>query len=214
MDYQAYIERLKHLADDLEKDPHFHPIVEFERSFSTPEFADLQSSIEASGIENVTIWNEFQLFYGAANGFLFQWLYEGDKPVATKTGSANIAMVQEIYLPEHLLASPKLKLFYDQRRAFDRISPDDEVAVLFTQGGETPQLHYFADETGEFHPLRLGFPEYLETLLEARAMYGWQKFFVDDPNFPFTRKDAEAFRHSLKTLFPTANMALFRARDE
>lgn len=213
MDYHNYIERLKHLADDIEKDPNFHPVVEFVRSFTAQDFADLQSSIEASGIENVTVWNEFQLFYGVANGFLFQWLYEGDKPVTTKTGSGNIAMVQEIYLPEHL-KGPKLKLFYGQKRAFDRISPDDQVAVLFEQGTEAPQLHYFSDDTGKFHPLRLGFLEYLETLLEARAMYGWQKFFVDDPNFPFTRTEAEAFRHSLKTLFPTANTALFRARDE
>jgi hypothetical protein len=214
MDYQAYIGRLRKLADDIEKDPHFHAVVEFERSFSVSEFADLQLSIETHGIENVTVWNEFLRFYDAANGFLFQWLYEGDKTVTIKTASADIAMVQQIYLPEQLLASPKIKLFYDQKRPFDRISPDEQVAVMFTKGNDVPQLHYFADETGEFYPLRLGFHEYLETLLEARAMYGWQKFFIDDPNVTFTRKEAEAFRHSLQTLFPSANSALFRTRDE
>lgn len=214
MDYQVYIGRLKKLADDIEKDPHFHPVVEFERGFSVSEFGALQRSIEMHGIENVTIWNEFRQFYDAANGFLFQWVYEGDKPVPIKTASANIAMVQQIYLPEQLLASPKIKLFYDQKRPFDRISPDEQVAVMFTNGSDAPQLQYFADETGEFHPLRIGLHEYLETLLEARAMYGWQKFFVDDPNFTFTPEEAEAFRYSLQTLFPSANVALFPARNE
>jgi hypothetical protein len=211
MDYQQYIGRLKELAGAIQKDARFRPLVEIERPFSAGEFADLEGSMERAGMDDVAVWQEFRNFHGVANGFLFQWLYQGREPVAIKSGSAQIAMVQEIYLPEHLPPS-KAGLFYGERRVIDRMSPDDQVAVRFRKGVHEPELHYFSDVTGDYHRLTLDFPGYLEMLLEARAMYRWQQFFVADPTFPLSEEDAETFRGALESLFPDANVGLFRAR--
>ncbi|MCM1565345.1 MAG: hypothetical protein NC238_05250 [Dehalobacter sp.] len=132
---------------------------------------------------------------------LFQWLYEGPKPVTVKSGSAQIAMVQEIYLPEHLSAA-RVKVFHEQRRVIDRISPNYQVAVVFHKDFEKPALRYFSDATGDYHRLTLDFQGYLEMLLEARATFRWQEFFVDDPPYPLSNEDAQAFRLSLTSIIP------------
>jgi hypothetical protein len=213
MDYRRYIERLRRLADELNGSDQFTPNVEIERPFAGSEFDELEEAMTRKGIQGVKVWRAFQEFHSIANGFLFQWLYQGGKPVSTKTGSAQIAMVQEIYLPEALPPGREM-LFYGQRRVLDQISPDDQVTLQFEKGAAEPRLEYFSDDTGDYHPLKLDFPGYLEALLEARAMYRWQQFFVDDPSFPLTPDKAEEFRRSLKTIFPDSNTDRFKAPSE
>lgn len=213
MNYHAYIQRLRQLVEDLGANDQFTPNVEIDRPFAASEFLDLEASMARKGLQDVKVWSGFREFHSVANGFLFQWLYKGDKAVSTKAGSAQIAMVQQIYLPE-TVPPGREKLFYDQRRVLDQISPDDQVTVVFHQGTAKPRLEYFSDDTGDYHPLGLDFPGYLEALFEARAMYRWQQFFVDDPSFPLTPVKAEQFRRSLKAIFPDARADLFKAPAE
>jgi hypothetical protein len=211
--YRDYIRRVEATAASLQTDSRLRTIFELNRPFTPEEFTDLEESMSRALREEVSVWSGFRELYGVANGFLFQWLYSGDRDVTTKAGSASIAMVQEIYLPENLPAGRE-KLFYGQKRVLDRISPDDQVAVCFRQGTAEPELHYFSDDTGDYHQLDLDVPLYLETMLEARAMYRWQQFFVTDREFPLSKKAAESFRRSLSNLFPDADVSRFLARSE
>jgi hypothetical protein len=213
MDYARYLDRLQALAASLARDPDFEPNVEIEPPVASAEIEALEQSMARAGMVGVSVWESFRAFHGVVNGFLFQWLYRGTRPVARRSGSAWISQLAAMYLPAHIPAE-HLKKFFGTRRVLDRISENYEVAVIFREDVKAPELHYFSDETGDFHRLRLDFDGYLEMMLEARALFGWQAFFVDDRSFPFPRERAEAFRDSLKTLFPDATLDHFRPRPE
>lgn len=207
MDFRDYVEKLKAAAATITADKRFKTFIDIDRTAEPPELAALQKFIDEVGMEGATIWRGFAEFHAAANGFLFQWVYKGPRPPKTKTGSAQLAPIRTIYLPP--VHSKLATKFYGQRLVLDKISTDDQVAVEFTKGTEEPRLLYFSDRTGDYHPLRLSFTQYLQALLDSRAMYGWQEFFVDDPAFPLMDKDTSDFLKSFEMLFPDLDPTIF-----
>jgi len=211
MNFAEYHERLQALSHQLTKDARFRAVIDIYPPFSEADFADLAQSITGRGIPNFQIWPGFKDFYEKLDGFRLQWQYLDDGP-AIKTGSAQIALLPAIYLPEDAPADSVTRI-YSEPRILDLVGPDDHVALRLNQGTQQPDLMYFAEATRQYHPLALDFESYLNMLLEARAMYGWQRFFVDS-DFPVSGAQASEFRDSLKLLFPEVNTNLFNAPEE
>jgi hypothetical protein len=200
VDWRQYRERLAAIVAALEKD-------------SEEEYAQFESAVADEAGPDVRVWPNFKVLYTVMNGFRLQWQYLGPEPLATTTGSAQIARLDDIYLPEGASAHV-LGRIYDAARVFDLVGPDDHVGIQLHRDHQNPQLFYFADATRKYHQLSLTLDTYLATILEARAMYRWQHFFVSDPDFPLTKETAETFRHDLHFLFPDADVSLFKAPQE
>jgi hypothetical protein len=212
MDWHQYRARLQALGEALKKDGRFRAVTEVYPPFTPTDFDDLTASVAEKGLPDFEIWPGFRDFYGVLDGFRLQWQYLREGP-ATKTGSAHVALLPAIYLPEDDPAD-SVKRMYSELRIFDLVGPDDQVALQLHPVPQPPDLVYFADSTHKYHQLALNFESYLETLLEARSMYRWQQFFVADPEFPISKAQASEFRESLIFLFPDADAARFIAPNE
>lgn len=211
MNFRQYFDRIAALGRTLQSDSRFRATFESYPPFSDADFRDLEQALADEGLKDFHIWKTFQEFYSVVDGFILQWEYVGSEPLACRTGSARIAMIPQIYMPEDLPSGSAARLF-DEPRVLDAVSPDDFVAVRFYRDRDAPGLHYFSDKTRKYHRLSLDFEGYLSMLLESRATYEWQHFFVDDPAFPRSPENAERFQNSLKHLFPDANASLFSFR--
>jgi hypothetical protein len=213
MDWKSYRPRLEALGKTLTADSRFRAVAEVYPALSLADFDDLTSSIIEQGLPGFEIWPGFLEFYSALDGFKLQWQYLGGGSVSTKTGSAQVAILPAIYLPEDA-PQDSVKRMYSEPRILDLVGPDDHVALRLRPGSQAPDLLYFADLTRRYHQLSLDFESYLDLLLEARAMYRWQHFFVADQDFSVSKVQASEFRASLKFLFPDANADKFTARNE
>ena len=213
MDFRQFIDRVASLGTALQRDARFKAVFELHRPFPATDFDDLEQALADDGLSGYHIQQIFRDSYGVANGLLLQWQYLPGGSLAVTTASARIAIAPAVFLPENLPPHQASRLF-DEPRVWDAVGPDDHVALRFHRDRESPDLLYFADVTSAYHPLTLNLETYLETLLEARAMYRWQQFFVDDSRFPLSRERAEGFRVSLKAIFPEADAARFVGKQE
>jgi hypothetical protein len=208
MDWNEYREKVEKLGKALSSDSRFRVETKVYIPFSHVDFDDLEEAMRDKGLTGAAIWPSFRDFYSVANGFRLQWQYLGQNLKGITTGSAQIAMLQAIYLPEGAPADV-INRIYQEPRILDDIGPDDHVAIQLRQSHEPPELLYFADITKKYHPLSLDFESYLLMLLEARAMYGWQQFFVSDPGFPLSEEGTKEFHSRLQVCFPDADVSKF-----
>lgn len=208
MDFTLYAERLKALGRALQQNPEFKTAFKVSPPLSEEDFDYFEEELAGQGLEGFRIWPVFKDFFGVLDGFVLQWEYLGRLPADTKVASAQIALLPSILQPEEQMHDPVSRL-YDEARVLDDVSSKDAVVLRFSRERAEPELQYLSAVTGKYHRLSVGFEAYMEMLLEARALYRWQSFFVDDPAFPFTPEQAEKFRTSLKTLFPEADVSKF-----
>jgi hypothetical protein len=213
MDWQGYRKRLESLGSALTTNSQFRAVFEAYEPFSDTDFEDLTNDIIDQGGISSPIWPGFREFYRSLDGFRLQWQYLGQEAVGTRTGSVQIAMIPDIYLPEDAPAD-SVKRMFQEPRLLDLVGPDDHVALRLHEGGEAPDLLYFSDVSRQYYPLSLNFEAYLAMVLEARAMYRWQHFFISDPAFHLSKEQATAFRNSLTSLFPDADVAKFPVPGE
>ena len=213
MNWNEYRARLAAVGTTLEKDSRYRSVIKIRNGYSEEELAQFESALTDEAGPEIRLWPGFRNLYTVFNGFRFQWQYLGPEELATKTASAQIVALHDIYLPEDVSADV-IKRIYDEPRIFDLVGPDDHVSICLHRDHQKPQLLYFSDATHRYHELSLDMEAYFEMLLQARAMYRWQHFFVSDPSFPVNAKTAAAFRHDLQLLFPETNVGLFKTPKE
>lgn len=209
-DFANYVQKLQAIADELQNSGRF--VAQF--TLHAPAYAedldDMAAELaEEPGMAGLSIPAEMKAFYSAANGFHLAWQElrpEGDRVVA---GLARLPIINAIYEPDD--GQPRAKL-YEDYRLFDWVGEEDQVYMKFTQGVAEPKLFYYAQDTGKHHELPLGFSEYLELLLEARAMYPWQRLFLTDPEIRADAAARETFVQDLERLFPAADSSRFKAQ--
>jgi hypothetical protein len=213
MDLLEYKKKLTALFTALESNPRFRVVSKLREPYSEQELEEFEGFVTAQAGPEARVLPYFRDFYSVMNGFRLQWQYLGPEPLENTTASTQIAMLAQVYLPEDA-TQEVLRRIYDEPRVFDLIGPDDHVSIQLHRDHSKPQLLYFADVTQRYHELSLDAQGYLAMVLEARAMYRWQHFFVGDPDFPLSKEMAETFRHDLHFLFPEADLSLFKAPQE
>jgi hypothetical protein len=209
-DFASYIQKLQRIAGEMQGSGRF--VVQF--TLHAPAHPDdldemVAELAEEPGMTGLSIPAEMKAFYTAANGFHLAWQElrpGGDRVVA---GLARLPIINEIYEPDD--GQPRSRMDEDYR-LFDWVGEEDQVYMKLTQGVAEPRLFYYAQDTGRYHELPLGFSEYLELLLEARAMYPWQRLFVTDPELRLDAAARDAFVQTLERLFPGADTSRFMPR--
>jgi hypothetical protein len=210
MDFTAYVRKLEAIAGKMQSSERFHIHFTLRPPAHPEDVADMEAELaEEEGMEGFSIPAELKQFYTAANGFELGWqeVRSGDERIVA--GSARLPIINAIYEPEDEAGQPRT-LLYQRYRLFDWTGEEDQVYMKFTPGAAEPRLFYHARETGEYHELALGFTEYLELLLEARAMYPWQRLFVKDDALRLDGSARETFMAEVKRLFPDADTSRFR----
>ncbi|WP_436772458.1 hypothetical protein [Yinghuangia sp. YIM S09857] len=87
-----------------------------------------------------------------------------------------------------------------------------------TVGGESgqPEIWYSVNTDGTLVRLNLTYPEYLETLLLTRGLFGWQYLYADphDPGLGYRRTDLRLGLALLEQAFPDDDFSDLRARSD
>ncbi len=149
-------------------------------------------------------------FYQVANGFDLTWVYHETSSFTDTTpiGQSLLAGLSTLYAP---IDEDDHDLPYDEGyRLFDRIDMEEEVVLKFQRSVDEPEfyLHHVPSDT--YHLLALDFPTYMDLLLQTRALYPWQQFFVTTPGFRIDEARERSFFDNLERLFPDADASRFR----
>ena len=211
MDYADYVRKLRESAGGMQASARFHCHFT-QRPGAHPDDVDDVDDMEAEiareeGMAGFSVPGDMKRFYTAANGFELGW-QEVRTDGRVVAGSARLPIINAIYEPEEEMGQPR-SLLYERPRLFDWTGEEDQVYMRFTRIVAEPRLFYRAQSTGREHALSLTFPEYLERLLEARAMYPWQRFFVSDPEIRLDTAARQAFVQDLQRLFPETDASRF-----
>jgi hypothetical protein len=210
MDVQIYINQIHELGSRLQNDSRFKVVFETYPTPRTGDLEDLESIIRSEpGMEDFKICDQIREFYQVSNGFRLQWQYlDHDDQHRITTGSTAIASILGIYLPDEEEGQP-YSLIYERPRIFDDIGNQDYVAMRFSRDVASPKLLYKCRDSDRVHELGLDFNRYLELLLQARAMYRWQQFFITDDSFRPLPGVEDRFRSDLKQLFSEVDLSPF-----
>jgi len=165
---------------------------------------------EHQGIPNFHILPAMRPFYQAIGGWELTWVYHEPSPIVRTTpiGQSFLSGPSTLYAP---VDEAEHDLPYDEGyRVFDRIAAEEMVVLKFQRGVDEPEfyLHHVPSDT--YHPLALDFPTYMDLLLQTRALYPWQQFFVTTPDFRIDKEIERAFFVDLARLFPDADASRFR----
>jgi len=209
----------------------YHIQFEFHGDPPLEDFETIEEDLHAEpGLEDVHIQGELRDFYRVIHSFDLWWtstvegaarwqrVQRGDEFVnvtyGQPSGYAAIALLAQLYTPLDRRDAgerdvPYSSLFTDYR-TLDHLDDEDRVAVRFFPDRQEPALFYHRHDTDSYHPLALGFTAYMELLLEARALKGWQQFFIADPSYEVELAWMEWFHANLRRLFPDADASRFR----
>jgi len=231
MDWAGYVATLRMRVEEMDIARRYS--IKFDLYKGTPaeDFMTIEEDLHAElGLEHVHILDELRGFYVVTRGFDLQWMSlvegaarwqrvrRGDKVVNVSygrpSGRASIANLSQLYTPLDREDAgernvPYSSIFEDYR-TLDSLSGGDRVAVRFFPDRQDPALFYHRHDTDSYHPLALGFTTYMELLLEARALKGWQQFFIADPAYEVEPAWMEWFHANLARLFPDADASRFR----
>lgn len=206
-DFAQYLHRLQAAAAGIQASDRFVARFTANAPAHPDDLDDMIAEVgEAAGLPDLALPPAMKAFYTTVNGFHLAWQErrpDGDRVVA---GLARLPIVNAIYEPEGQPA----EALYEAPHLFDRVGEEDQVYVRLGPDGAEPRFTYLAGDTGRHHELPLGFAEYLELLLECRAMYPWQRLFVPDLDAGAAAR--EAFVQDLRRLFPDADAGRFAAR--
>jgi len=149
-------------------------------------------------------------FYRVSDGWLLDWVYDSPSPVDGRppTGYSRLSGLVDFCLPtdEDEQEAP----LYEGYHQFDEAGGGQEVALQFRRGVDEPALYYHEAPSDTYHPLDLDFPTYIDLLLQCRALFPWQQFFITTPGFRIDEPTERAFFDNLARLFPDADPARFR----
>lgn len=211
MNFQTYVATLRERVRRLEAAPKMRVKYEFYPAVAPTDFDEMEADFRREeGMEDFRVWRPIREFYEATNGFYLTWKYLGHKDGERITaGNTEVSLRSGVYEPEEEEGRPR-KLLYENHRLFDVVDEEEQVFLKFTKGREEPELFYYLDSAETYYPLALDFQKYMNLLSEARAMYPWQQFFVEDKTFPRDERRAEQFFADLELLFPDADAKKFR----
>lgn len=231
MDWAGYVATLEARVEALRLSRRYHVLFDLYSGMHPDTPWQLEYDLHtAPGQEHIRISDELRTFYLATDGFDLSWslltegarrwqrVRQGDQEVTVSygppAGVAQIAGLPEMYVP--LIDGgpggrnlPDTAL-YEGYRTLDSLSAEDRVAVRFFPDRQEPVLFYHRHDTDRYHPLSLDFTAYMELLLEARALKGWQQFFIADPAYEVEPAWMEWFHANLARLFPDADASRFQ----
>lgn len=213
MDAQNYINQIHELASRLESDGRFKVVFEAYPPMRAGNLEDMENQIKSEpGMEGFEILAPFREFYLMTNGFRLRWQYLGhDDPQRITTGSTRIVSPIELYQPDEEEGEP-FSLMYERLRIFDDMGELDNVAMQHYRNSASPKLLYKCQDIEGVHELGLDFNSYLELMLQARAMYRWQQFFIVDEIFRPLPEVEEQFRSDMMLLFPEVDLSPFTSK--
>ncbi len=167
---------------------------------------------QRQGIPGFRIPPSMRALYALVGGWELSWVYQvpsGQPPF----GHSILVHPLDLFSPadDHGPYGGEDNMPYDANyRLLDRITAEDEVMLQFRRGVDEPAFYYHEAPSDTYHPLDLDVPTYIDLLLQCRALYPWQQFFIATPGFRVDDKTARAFFDSLARLFPDADPARFR----
>jgi len=209
----GYIAVLHRQIEAMRQCGQFDLWVEMNPGAEDDRVAELENDIQGeAGMEGFHVLGAMRTIFQSANGFLFYWASrtDVDGPGIAKGYSA-ISGLARIYWPPDGSSLPYDSL-YERYTIFDRTDPQQQshVALRFSRDREEPEFYYYTQQSDTYWRLALDFADYMDLLLQTRAMVGWQEFFVAGDAPPLDRDGAERFIRRLGRLFPDADLARFR----
>lgn len=210
MDFEQYFNDMKSVIKNMEDSRKFELTYTIQRPALVEDIREMEDKISAEeGMERFRISTPIKKLYQAANGFRLRWtyIYLTDEDYIT-CGNTDISSIYAIFDPEDELGKPH-KLLYKKYRLFDWIGDNNHVALKFLKEREEPKLYYYAKNTNSYYKMSIDFTEYLSLMLEARALYPWQEFFIADRNFKIDQHIAQKFLFDLELLFSDADLSRF-----
>lgn len=208
---ESLTSQLRDLIQKMESSGRFRLAHDFYPGLSGESIQELAEIVaEQEGLAELRFWGPVESLLAQSSCFYLNWEYTArPDPSMTQVGVVHIDLI-EVFDPEEV-ESPKPKLF-GGFKVFDRIGPDNHVALRFPGPGQEPELHYFTSETGRYHGMSIGLEEYFSRLVEARAIYQWQELFIADSSFEMKPEDAEKLLAGLREIFPEVDVSKFEAR--
>ena len=209
---KTLLKEIRALMARLESDSNFQCRTELRRPLTRNQIQSLEDDVASQpNMKGFQLDGAVREFYGVSNGFKLMWqhlhpLREG----LILTGSGKIATLTQLHDPEENIGRPFA--LYGEYRRLDELGTDYHVAMRFAREGDAPDLFYFDGEAGRYFHLSLGFREYLVWLVALRALFPWQEFFIDDPDFYFDGEARERFVQKLNFLFPEVDDSQLRKR--
>ncbi len=228
MDWAAYITRLQEWVEELQRSEDYSADFELYPGMLPEEIDDIEGYLRGEpGLEDVRIDADLRAFYQAASRYSLKWHSEleeedpwrvrrdggGSVYYGQPGGYVHIMLLSELYTPveRHQAGERDIPFssLYEDYRTFDHLA-GDRVCTRFSRSRQEPALFYYNSDTKGYYPLTLGFAAYMETLLEARALRGWQQFFIADPEYLLEPEWIEWFYENLARFAPDADPARFQ----
>jgi len=210
-DYTTYVETLRAHVEHIRHTPPFE-ILNW-RPFKLMREASIQQMeeyiAEHQNIPGFHVLPAMRPFYHVIGGWELSWVYREPSPLTgdPPSGQSFLSGPSTLYAP---VDWAERDVPYDEGyRLFDWIDTTEEVVLKFQRGVDEPAfyLHHVPSDT--YHPLALDFPTYMDLLLQTRALYPWQQFFVTTPGFRINEASERSFFDNLARLFPDADASRF-----
>jgi len=211
-DYTAYVKTLSASVEEMRQTPPFE-VLKWRASPPMKEssIVDMETYIsQHQGLPGFHVLPAMRPFYRVANGFRLNWVYWKPSPVTNNppNGKAALPVLSALYAP---VDEEERDLAYDEGyRVFDSINASEEVVLKFQRGVDEPAFFFHHIPSDSYHPLALDFPTYMDLLLQTRALYPWQHFFITSPGSRIDDRTREGFFDDLARLFPDADASRFR----
>lgn len=191
------IKTIRTAAKQMGHDDRFKVIFEEYPKMNEDDLSEWESWLQKQpGLVSYCIPNDIRMVYSVCGGFLFQWQFMAAKPHVV-SGSAELVTILSLYQRDDEAGKP-VSAIYDSPRTFDLISDDEYVAIEFSREGKIILVHIDEVEKTKV-ALALNPVQYLCSLAEYRAIYGWQALFVSKKkNSP---ANSQALRDQVKQLF-------------
>ncbi len=191
------IETIRAAAEQMDHDDRFKLNFEEYPKLNEDDLSEWEAWLQKQpGLGTYRIPNDIRMVYSVSGGFLFQWQYLAAKPHVV-SGSAELVTILSLYQRDDEAGKP-VSAIYDSPRPFDVISDDEYVGIEFSQEGKIVLVHIDDAEKTKV-ALALNPVQYLCSLAEYRAIYGWQALFVSEKkNSP---ANSQSLRNQVKQLF-------------
>ncbi|AFZ26461.1 hypothetical protein Cylst_4370 [Cylindrospermum stagnale PCC 7417] len=212
MNFEQYIQKMQLIFREMEVSEQYD--LSYEISRPATDIGEFEEIIaEEHGIDGFHIWEPFKKFYQVTSGFTFRWRYLNSTNENYSTnGMANINLIFLIYEPEEQI-SGEFNLFAGYRIldfiGDEELEKDNYVAVKFFDDRDEPDLYYYSIDTDSYYKMSIGFEEYMNLLLECRALYPWQELFISDKNFILDSNRIQQFLADIIFLFPDIDISKF-----
>ncbi len=230
MDWAAYIVTLQGWVEAMQSSEDYSVDFELYPGVLPEEIEEIEGYLRAEpGLEEVHIPDDLRSFYRETSRFSLDWYSEipqqdpwrlvqrGGRDVnvnyGAPSGHAYIVLLSELYTPveRHQAGERDIPFasLYEDYRTFDHLS-GDRICTRFAHGRPEPALFYYDKRAKGYYPLTLDFTTYMTTLLEGRALFGWQRFFIADPEYPLEPEWIEWFHENLARFAPDVDASRFQ----